>query len=143
MFIFTFLYFLTFPAYFMSTIFQTRILYSGALNFLPRLKLHHIVLLSNMDEKKVFAIDFTPINQTSFVTLSKLLLGYNVPGEIRVVQLKDSHFLDNDEILFQKWIKNKDMVFSTNIKIDHWNNEMNLYTHNCQHFSKWITSVDK
>lgn len=140
MFIFTFLYILIFPAYFISAItFQTRILYSAALNFLPQLKVHHIVLLSKMDENKVFAIDFTPINQTSFVTLSKLLLGYNVPAEIRIVQLKDSHFLDNDEILFQKWVENKDMVF---IKIDDWSNEMNLYTHNCQHFSKWITTSD-
>ena len=143
MFIFTFLCILTFPAYFMSAIsFKTRILYSAALNFLPELKVHHLVLLSNSDNNKVYAIDFTPINQSSFVTLSKLLLGYNVPAEIRVVQLKDSHFSDNDEILIQKWVENKDIVTTKNIKIDNWNNEMNLYTHNCQHFSKWLTTTD-
>jgi hypothetical protein len=122
--------------------FQTRILYSAALNFLPKLKLHHIVLLSNTDNSKIYAFDFTPINQTSFSTLSKLFFGYNVPAEIRVVYLEDSHFFDNDEILFQKWVKNKDIVSNKNIKIDEWNNDMNLYTHNCQHFSKWITTSD-
>ena len=121
---------------------KTRILYSCALHFLPNLKLHHIVLLSNSDNNKVYAIDFTPINQTHFSTLSKLLLGYNVPAEIRVVYLEESQFLDKDEKLLEKWVKNKDIVKTKNINIDNWNNEMNLYTHNCQHFSKWLTTSD-
>ena len=121
---------------------QTRILYSSALHFLPNLKLHHIVLCSNYQDNKVYAIDFTPINQTHFSTLSKLLLGHNVPAEIRVVYLEDSQFLDKDEKLIEKWEKNKNIVYSTYTS-KNWNNKMNLYTHNCQHFSKWITSLVK
>ena len=121
---------------------KTRILYSSALHFLPNLKLHHIVLFSNYHDNKLYAIDFTPINQTYFSTLSKLLLGHNVPAEIRVVYLEDSRFLDKDEKLIEKWERNKDIVYTTYTS-DSWNNNMNLYTHNCQHFSKWITSLVK
>lgn len=121
---------------------QMRILYSSALHFLPALKLHHIVLFSNSAGNKVYAIDFTPINQTSFSTLSKLLLGKNVPAEIRMIHLDGAHFLDTDENLIDKWIKNNEnSVFVNTIKINDWHNEMNLYTHNCQHFSKWAMSL--
>jgi len=125
---------------------QTRILYSSALHFLPALKLHHIVLVSNNDGNKVIAIDFTPINQTSFSTLSKLLLGFNVPAEIRMIHLDGSHFLDTDETLIEKWIKKNEILSNAHaiasIKMDGWNSDMNLYTHNCQHFSKWATDME-
>lgn len=140
-----FLSIFTFIAYsvlFTDAFIQTRILYSSALHFLPELKLHHIVLFSNSTGNKVYAIDFTPINQTSFSTLSKLLFGYNVPAEIRMIHLDNSHFLDTDDSLLDQWIqKSKNSVYISTIKVDDWNNEMNLYTHNCQHFSKWVTSL--
>ena len=130
---------------------QKRVLYSAALHFLPALKVHHIVLFSNDKGNKVYAIDFTPINQTSFSTLSKLLLGKNVPAEIRMIHLDGSHFLDTDERLIEKWIKKNDDLrnananananVNVNIKIDGWKSEMNLYTHNCQHFSKWAIKM--
>lgn len=122
---------------------QSRILYSAALKFLPALKVHHIVIFSNLSDNKVYAIDFTPINQTSFGTLSKLFLGQNVPAEIRKIHLDDSHFFDADEFLIQQWIeKHKNGVSTESLKIKDWNAEMNLYTHNCQHFSKWIMNYD-
>lgn len=121
---------------------QSRILYSSALHFWPALKIHHIVLFSNHNGDKVVAMDFTPINQTSFTTLSKLFLGYDVPAEIRVVYLKDSYFLDTDSLLIDKWAKNiQNMKSIEYVKIDEWKSEMNLYRHNCQHFSKWANTL--
>lgn len=139
--LYLYLYLILFRHEYASSI-KTRILYSSALHFLPILKLHHIVLCSNYYDNKVYAIDFTPINQTYYSTLSKLLLGQDVPAEIRVVYLEDSNFLDKDDDLIKKWERNKEIIYST-YTCDSWNNKMNLYSHNCQHFSKWITSLVK
>ena len=144
-----------------------RVLHSGILGFLPELKLHHLVVLSpisnnkNRNNKKsadTYVIDFSPLDAGSPSTLLKLALAMNVPAEtrLRVIRngssMSDSEFIgawhamnpaDTDESLelsnkVYRSIRDRrlktllDSVFT-------WNNEMNLYTHNCQHFSAFVS----
>jgi len=61
-----------------------RILQSSVLHFIPAIKLHHIVLLSDKPEHYLYTLDFTPINQTHRATLLKMLFARSVPAEIRL-----------------------------------------------------------
>lgn len=111
-----------------------RILKTPMLEFLPQLKLHHVVVLK--ENSSMYAIDFTPINQTSFQTMKKLFLGHSVPAEIRIVPIYNASFHD-EKSLIKEW--EKSIVREKRIYIEGWNNEtMNLYEHNCQHFSRFI-----
>ena len=140
-----------------------KILKTPILNFLPQLKLHHIVVIPEYNNKSIYTIDFSPINQTHTNTLLKLLFAQNIPAEIRIRHIDLSKYNltynnYNERILINIWhnsnfqnylesqlisdqvfkkIKNKNIKkFITNIKT--WNTSMNLYTHNCQHFSQYI-----
>ena len=50
-----------------------KVLHTSILNFVPFLKLHHVVVL--WDSKEMSAVDFSPINQPDPRTLLKLFLG--------------------------------------------------------------------
>ena len=139
--------------------FQMRIIHSPIFNFLPDMKLHHIIVMENKDamehnEKGVYTIDFTPIHQSHLKTQLRLLLSYNVPAEIRIRRLDGLLFNDTDKIL-SKWnsinenneyqsdklstaIYNR--IYNFELKtfialVKKWDKLMNMYTHNCQHFS--------
>ena len=77
------------------------VLKSSALNGLPWLEIHHIVLLGSPDSTTVFALDYSPFDQTIGDTVQRLLLGRNVPAEIRMRML-DAPFKDLQAIR-QKW----------------------------------------
>ena len=148
-----FLIFINFIIYNQS--FNIKILKTSILNFAPQLKLHHLVLLENKSD--LYSIDFSPINQTSQKILLKLLFAHNVPAEIRLRKIENISFYDDKEIIdnWSSMIKNNyeeseelsDFVYN-NIddesikffidKIKFWENQMNLYNHNCQHFSKFV-----
>lgn len=111
-----------------------RILKTPMLNFLPHVKLHHVVILK--ENSSIYAIDFTPINQTSFQTMKNLFLGHSVPAEIRIVPIYNASF-ENENALIKEW--ETSVVREKRFYIEGWNNEtMNLYNHNCQHFSNFI-----
>jgi len=150
---------------------QLKILHTSILNFLPQLKLHHVALLSNsftnltnINYNNVYAIDFSPINQSDPITLTKLLFAFNVPGEIRIRKLNlnlNKNYNDDEliNIWYDKNIKNYCYIQSQNftdytfnniddndikniiIDIKKWNLFMNLYFHNCQHFSSFIKKL--
>lgn len=133
-----------------------RILQSSILHFAPSIKLHHIVLLSDKPKQHVYMLDFTPINQTHRATLLKLLFGCNVPAEVRLRYIETN--MENNETILQKWsnminmdeyssaeltktIYNK--IYDGQIKnivarAFKWLPYMNLYNHNCQHFSRYL-----
>ena len=136
-----------------------RILQSSILHFIPSIKLHHIVLLSDKPEHHLYTLDFTPINQTQRSTLFKMLLGRNVPAEIRVRYII-TNIINTDEIIQQWDNMNKvtpeksfqmtrtvyNTIENTEIKnIIHksfnWQHYMNLYNHNCQHFSHYVKNI--
>ena len=117
-----------------------KILKTPIFHFLPQLKLHHVVLIKN---GSIYAVDFTPINQTEFTTLKRLFLGKNVPAEIRVVPIHYASF-ENEEEIISEWVKMREKpkkqiephILSF---FENWENKtMNLYFHNCQHFSRFI-----
>jgi hypothetical protein len=153
-----------------------RILKTAILHFLPSIKLHHIILLSENPSHHVYTLDFTPINQTNITTLVKLLLGQNVDAEVRLRYIKmdngsdicsgnSNNEIDNeiDNAFVDKWDSinklnektSKQLTKNTynNIDIDNtqlqdiikssflWPEYMNLYYHNCQHFSKYIYKI--
>jgi hypothetical protein len=144
-----------------------RVLHSAILGFLPDLKLHHLVVLSpisnnkNRNNKKsvdTYVIDFSPLDAGSPSTLLKLALSMNVPAETRLRVIRNDSTMTDEEFigawhatnpvdpLESRELSNKvyrsirdrrlkqvlDKAFT-------WNNEMNLYTHNCQHFSAFVS----
>lgn len=135
-----------------------RILQSSILHFAPSIKLHHIVLLSDKPNHHVYTLDFTPINQTHKETLLKLLLARNVPAEIRLRYIETN--IENNKIIMQKWstMINMDEYASSQLsksvynkiydeqikniinRAFAWSPYMNLYNHNCQHFSHYVIS---
>ena len=138
-----------------------RILQSSALHFIPSLKLHHIVLLSDKPETYVYTLDFTPINQTYTSNLLKMLFAHNVPAEIRL-RFIQTH-IENTENIIQQWdkankineklsyqlsrntynkITNKQIKSIVNKSLQ-WRPYMNLYTHNCQHFSHYVKNISR
>jgi len=104
--------------------YQYRILRTPILFFYKGLREHHIVIV---DEK--MAIDFTPIFQNRLDTLLKLFFAMNIPASVRVRELPDMTTSLPIESLDPPLIH----------IIEQWNKtEMNLYTHNCQHFSRFF-----
>jgi len=147
-----------------------RILKTAILQFFPTIKLHHIILLSDNPSHHVYTLDFTPINQTNITTLVKLLLGQNVDAEVRLRYITMDNGRDicsgnsNNEIdnaFVEKWDNinklnekmSKQLTKNTYNSIDNkqlqhiikssftWPEYMNLYCHNCQHFSKYMYNI--
>lgn len=136
-----------------------RILHSSALHFMPFMKMHHIFLITDNPEYYVYTLDFSPINQKNASTLLKLLFARNVPAEIRLRQVMVN--IDNIEIIKDKWnaMNEVDAIISSKItnnfynkirntkiknivsKSFQWHSYMNLYTHNCQHFSRFVNNI--
>jgi len=145
--------------------FRMRILQTPIFHFLPDLKLHHIVVLENKNEnenieKGVYTVDFTPIHQSHLKTQLKLLLSYNVPAEVRLRRIDNVNFNETDEIV-SEWNsmnerneyqseklshKTYDRIHNSEIKsfislAKKWDKSMNVYTHNCQHFSSYAKRI--
>lgn len=112
---------------------------------------HHIVILSNRN-KDLYAIDFTPVEQTTVKTKIELLFNMYVPGEVRIRHIKGIDFTDDTSII-ESWKKDKNMDYKRIYreirdkkirdimkKALEWPDYMNLYTHNCQHFSGFVIS---
>jgi len=151
-----------------------RILKTAILNFLPTVKLHHIILLSENPNHHVYTLDFTPINQTNITTLVKLLFGQNVDAEVRLRYIKTDHYDKNwittdynaiDKTIDATFVKEWDSMNKLNEKMSKqltkntykninnkqlqhiikssltWDEHMNLYNHNCQHFSKYMYTI--
>lgn len=132
-----------------------RVIKSSILHFAPMIKLHHIVTLSDKPEYYVYTLDFTPINQSHVSTLLKMIFT-NIPGEVRLRRIETN--IENTDMIFQEWnnMNNVDTYESTkltksvyneinNIEIKNiiyvslsWLPYMNLYKHNCQHFSNYV-----
>ena len=133
-----------------------RIIPSSILHFAPSIKLHHIVLLSDKPKRHVYTLDFTPINQTNTNTLLKLLFARNVPAEVRLRYVETN--MENNETVLEKWnAMNRineyaSMQLSKSVykkiydkqlqkivaRAFSWPPYMNLYNHNCQHFSNYV-----
>jgi hypothetical protein len=130
-------------------------------NFLPKLKQHHLVLLSKNDG--VYSIDFTPAeDRIRSKILLNLLFGRDVAGEIRLRFIENANINDNEKIMsiwdkhlteiesralsnsIYKSIKD-DQIKELVDKLLSWkldkNQTMNLYVRNCQHFSRYAKKI--
>jgi hypothetical protein len=123
--------------------YKITILETSILHFFPQLKLHHVIVLEDEDSGSIEAVDFTPIFQRNLTTIGKLFLGFSVPAEIRFLPILKKD-ITNKKGLLEKWEKNGGInVGSKNKKtmnlLKEWKNDsMNLYCHNCQHFSYFL-----
>lgn len=140
------IYFILVLLFITSNAIRFKVIHTSILEYFPLLKLHHIIVLSN-STNKVYTIDFTPNNQEKIITQLKLLSSCNVAGEIRVHMIKDVDF-NNDEEIVNKWIeyteKSNGNIYDSEVNTiikqvkEEWSQDMNLYTHNCQHFSHYF-----
>lgn len=140
---------------------KVQVVTSAILSFAPWLELHHIVVLTdpNCASKGVYTVDFSPLDYADPKTLAKLLLGQDVPGEIRVRwisadklnmnEIKDNcMFSDNsffEDVRFdhhgeghQRYSKNPAVEEFLHTIKHSWRERINLYLHNCQHFSYYV-----
>ena len=149
------------------SIYNLKLIKTPILSFLPFLKLHHIVLLFSENKDGLYAIDFSPFYQSDKKTLLKLFLGKNVDAEIRI-RFIPNNITINDKSIIDYWYnsnsirpydsKNKSMEILLNMCnkkedclckdenmqnifkniMNEWRESMNLYNHNCQHFSSFV-----
>jgi hypothetical protein len=121
-----------------------RVLYTPVFPFLPNIKQHHIIIVPG-SHNSAYAFDFTPVNQNSIMTQLDLLFGKNVPGEIRILHIPDATG-DLDTVESWETIKGKPRsrkisdgkIIKLIKRTESWNTNMNMYTHNCQHFSAFM-----
>ena len=139
--------------------YKYKLLKTSILNFLPFLKLHHIVLISS--KNKIYSVDFSPINQSSPKTLLKLFFSKKVLAEIRIRVFENISLDNSNYYIIEKWSNltklkyNESLELSKTVfneiddvdlkniikKIKLYNTYMNLYNNNCQHFSKYVIQL--
>ena len=135
---------------------QTQIFTTPIFSFMPKLKLHHIVLLSKSTDKNIFnnkiiddvyIIDYTPLEDMNLKTGLKLFLGEKIRGHVRIVHMNKI----NKTTLIDDWYN--ETKFNTLNKLDDenineiirkWDTKFQLYGNNCQHFGKYmINEIDR
>jgi hypothetical protein len=159
------------------------------LSFFPQLDVHHVVAMPSQVNKKIYIIDYTPIDENAYWYT---LMGYSVKGKIRITSLpytlplvrllcSTNPLLTDcpvDELSIERTIElpkrsfvdawyesvRKNMYSEvTDATVDErilsyqfvlqdvddpklasllakWDTTFNLYTHNCRHFSHYLTS---
>lgn len=135
---------------------QTKLFTTPICSFLPRLKLHHIVLLSKSSDKHIFndniindiyILDYTPLKDININIGLQLLLGKKMKGCVRIVHLNTT----NQSTLIDDWYNETKLNIFTGIDDQHihniiiqWDTTFQLYANNCQHFAKYvIQEIDK
>jgi len=139
------------------------ILHSPIFAFLPNLKLHHSVLIKPIDSDcknkcMGYIVDFSPVNQTIY-TMTKLLFLQSIPAEIRIRHIGSLEKYSSKKDIINHWhsVNSKLTAYESQLltdktyenindefikekmsKIIKWDSHMNLYYHNCQHFSSFV-----
>jgi hypothetical protein len=110
---------------------------------------------------KDFKFDLNLEDSEGHTALSIALFAHNVPAEIRLRFIKTN--IENTENIIQQWdnankinenlsyqlsrntynkITNKQIKSIVNNSLQ-WRPYMNLYTHNCQHFSHYVKNISR
>ena len=119
---------------------RTRIVKTAVVNFAPSFKQHHVVVIEQHN-RILYTLDFSPLQQSNPRTLLDLALGQDVPSEVRVKFISGVDFHDDDGIIDQ-WLTRPSVSHGSSLFpiLRTWQNStMNLYTHNCQHFSAFMS----
>lgn len=114
------------PFPFNNTTYQTKIVNTPIFYNIPKLKLHHIVLVAkNKDVNKmkdIYIFDFSQRAKLNPFTILKLIVGCSVPSEIRVI-----HFPEINELtLNDDWYKKTKLPNDFRNVLKKFNNENNL-----------------
>jgi hypothetical protein len=145
----------------MTSQFKMNIINVGILTQIPTPELHQIVILESNETNEKVAIDFTPI-PGNFATL-KLILGKDVPGEIRIRPIPYDINTNDKRSILSFWKKDPNNLVTTytynDIKSpllkklisrvyllkDFIQNDyrINLYKRNCRHFGKQVQVLYK
>jgi hypothetical protein len=136
----------------------TRILKTPITGISKNPQLHHVVLISNTHD--LYTIDFSPMRSQIISpekTAIDLFLARYVPGEIRVREIQNCTF-EEDRKIIDLWNKSNNVTTLVSLHqtisaiqtmndtflrekmmyiIQHWDTSMQLYTNNCQHFSRY------
>lgn len=92
---------------------------------LPTQTFHHFVSIAERSKGCGSVIlDFIPKDRRSILSLITLLLGKDQPGQIRCITLHDSESLE--------------FINTVNAICRDWHSDINIYNHNCQHFSEFV-----
>lgn len=173
-----------------TPVFQTKIVNTPIFYNIPKMKLHHIVLVTKNKDinkmKDVYIFDFSQRAKLNPFTILKLIVGCSVPSEIRVIHfpeineltLNDDWYkktklpndfrnvlkkLNNENNLsirslfksYRRCLSTEDRSYITchrnlysddniNKIITEYNKPFNLYTNNCQCFSRYfISNINK
>lgn len=120
--------------------------YAAILSFAPMLRVHDIVVVP--DNGDVLTIDYTPINQSRPDVLLKLMMGKDVPAEVRIRRMAAWNLTEWYTLPSIGLGDVRDISLRNKIArvIDSWNHkdidkgllEMNLYKRNCKHFSNFV-----
>lgn len=168
-------------------VFQTKIVNTPIFYNFPKMKLHHIVLVTKNKDinkmKDVYIFDFSQRAKLNPFTILKLIVGCSVPSEIRVIHfpeineltLNDDWYkktklpndfrnvlkklnnennlsirsllksyrrcLSTEEASYITWHRNLYSNDNINKIITEYSDKpFNLYTNNCQYFSRYFTS---
>jgi hypothetical protein len=126
--------------------------YASIFQTIPQIKLHHIIIIKEDPEKEsLYAIDFTPIIDPNNNKRLDLALNKNVPAEVRIRSMNRWSLNEwyTCPTINVNCIKNKDLrepiskilnkwKFHTETKLYSDDCVMNMYNHNCQHFSRFF-----
>ena len=118
---------------------------------------HHMVLLQEFpfeDHQTKFTdllmVDFSPSDDiTELDIIGKLFLGKKINGKIRIFYVDNYDLTDISETLFsnQYTLCSMDVIQQIypdmHERIQKWDPAFQLYTHNCQHFGRYICMDDK
>jgi len=122
---------------------RTRIVKTAVVNFAPSIKQHHVFVIEQYN-RILYTVDFSPLDQSNPRTLVDLVLGQDVPSEVRVKFISGVDFYDDDGIV-EQWLSRPCVSHGSSLLpiLRTWQNStMNLYTHNCQHFSAFMSSYN-
>ena len=145
--------------------YQFRLINSPIFDFLPNVKLHHIIMVKKgktgtniINEptdkfRDIYMIDYVPRDSIVDARVClKLLMGKNITGEYRALYFKEL----SKKNLIDEWHKRTliDTSYKSTLRrlgskeicqiINGWSSPFNLYTHNCRHFSNYfIKNVEK
>ena len=135
------------------------VLHSSALHFMPFIKQHHIFVFTDKPQYYVYTLDFSPFNQKNVSILLQMLFARNVPGEIRLRHVITN--IENSDRIIEQWNKMNRVDALSSWKLSKniynkirnpqikaivdksltWPPYMNLYNHNCQHFSHFVKNI--
>jgi len=137
--------------------FNIRLFKSPIFKLSPNSIFHHSLILSNYNDSTIYVMDYIPIisaNQSLYKNYLKLFIGMRMRGSVRLRNINNISFYNNDQILLlidddSQFSNNNTLIdlrdcYMKNFISDILNlseNNYQLYRENCQTFVKKAMNV--